>query len=111
MDEKREAYNYISQITRMFDKELHKEYVFCSYLAKLLPSDLVQPFDLDNRVKLEYYRLEKTYEGAIELESLDLGNRLSQNELVVKKIVPVHWTRSFSASMKNSMVNSQMQTV
>ncbi|MBQ6613908.1 MAG: hypothetical protein IIX18_01165, partial [Clostridia bacterium] len=29
----------------------------------------VQPFDLDNRVKLEYYRLEKTYEGAIELES------------------------------------------
>ena len=69
MDEKREAYNYISQITRMFDKELHKEYVFCSYLAKLLPSDPVQPFDLDNRVKLEYYRLEKTYEGAIELES------------------------------------------
>ena len=62
-------YNYISQITRMFDKELHKEYVFCSYLAKLLPSDPVQPFDLDNRVKLEYYRLEKTYEGAIELDS------------------------------------------
>ena len=63
------SYNYISQITRMFDKELHKEYVFCSYLAKLLPSDPVQPFDLDNRVKLEYYRLGKTYEGAIELES------------------------------------------
>ena len=62
-------YNYISQITRMFDKELHKEYVFCSYLAKLLPSDPVQPFELHNRVKLEYYRLEKTYEGAIELES------------------------------------------
>ena len=62
-------YNYISQITRMFDKELHKEYVFCSYLSKLLPSDPVQPFDLDNRVKLEYYRLEKTYEGSIALES------------------------------------------
>ena len=62
-------YNYISQITRMFDKELHKEYILCSYLAKLLPSDKAQPFDLDNRVKLEYYRLEKTYEGAIELEA------------------------------------------
>lgn len=62
-------YNYISQITRMFDKELHKEYILCSYLAKLLPSDQTLPFDLDNRVKLEYYRLEKTYEGAIELES------------------------------------------
>ncbi len=61
-------YNYISQITRMFDKDLHKEYVLCSYLAKLLPSDPVPEFDLDNRVKLEYYRLEKTFEGAIELE-------------------------------------------
>ena len=58
-------YNYISQITRMFDNDLHKEYILCSYLAKLLPSDKTQPFDLDNRVKLEYYRLEKTYEGAI----------------------------------------------
>ena len=53
----------------MFDKELHKEYIPCSYLAKLLPSDKTQPFDLDNRVKLEYYHLEKTYEGAIELEA------------------------------------------
>lgn len=61
-------YNYISQITRMFDKDLHKEYILCSYLAKLLPSDPVQEFNLDNRVKLEYYQLEKTFEGAIELE-------------------------------------------
>ncbi len=62
-------YNYISQITRMFDKELHKEYVLCSYLGKLLPADPAPEFDLDNRVKLEYYHLEKTYEGAIELEN------------------------------------------
>lgn len=62
-------YNYISQITRMFDKDLHKEYVLCSYLAKLLPADKTQEFDLDNRVKLEYYRLEKTFSGAIELEA------------------------------------------
>lgn len=31
-------YNYITQIVRMFDRELHQEYVFCSYLAHLLPS-------------------------------------------------------------------------
>lgn len=61
-------YNYISQITRMFDKGLHQEYLFCSYLEKLLPTDPVTTFDLDNRVKLEYYRLEKTFEGAIALE-------------------------------------------
>lgn len=60
-------YNYISQITRMFDKDLHKEFMFCSYLEKLLPPDSVTPFDLGNRVKLEYYRLEKTFEGVIKL--------------------------------------------
>ena len=61
-------YNYISQITRMFDKELHKEYIFCSYLAKLLPGDPTIDFNLDNRVKLEYYQLSQTFHGAIELE-------------------------------------------
>lgn len=61
-------YNYISQITRMFDKELHKEYIFCSYLAKLLPGDPTIDFNLDNRVKLEYYQLSQTFKGAIELE-------------------------------------------
>ena len=61
-------YNYISQITRMFDKELHHEYIFCSYLAKLLPGDPSIEFNLDNRVKLEYYQLAKTFEGAIALD-------------------------------------------
>ena len=61
-------YNYISQIVRMFDKDLHKEYLFCSYLSKLIPAEPSTPWDLDNQVKLEYYRLEKTFEGAIALE-------------------------------------------
>lgn len=61
-------YNYISQIVRIFDKELHKEYVLCSYLAHLIPDDPKQIWKLGDRVRLEYYRLEKTYEGSIELE-------------------------------------------
>ena len=60
-------YAYITQITRMFDKPLHKEYIFCSYLAKVLPGDPATPFDLGNRVRLEYYNLQKTFEGSIEL--------------------------------------------
>jgi len=60
-------YSYISQLARMFDKATHKEYIFCSYLAKVLPSDPATPFDLDNRVRLEYYNLKKTFEGSIEL--------------------------------------------
>ena len=67
-------YNYIVQITRMFDKELHKEFILCSYLAKLLPGDKSEDFNLDNRVKLEYYHLEKTFEGAIELQAGDGGH-------------------------------------
>ena len=58
----------------MFDKELHKEFILCSYLAKLLPGDKSEDFNLDNRVKLEYYHLEKTFEGAIELQAGDGGH-------------------------------------
>ena len=60
-------YGYISQIIRMFDKDLHKEYVFCSYLINLLPPEPVDMVDLEGKLKLEYYKLQKTFEGAIEL--------------------------------------------
>jgi len=61
-------YGYISQVVRMFDEELHKEYVFLSYLISLLPPDPVGMVDLEGKLKLEYYKLQKTYEGTIELE-------------------------------------------
>ena len=61
-------YGYISQVVRMFDVELHKEYVFISYLLGLLPPDEVQPLDLDGKLKLEYYKLQKTFGGSIELK-------------------------------------------
>ena len=60
-------YGYITQIARMFDKSLHEEFVFCSYLAKVIPADPKVSFELADRVKLEYYNLEKTFEGSIEL--------------------------------------------
>lgn len=60
-------YGYISQIVRMFDKDLHKEFVFCSYLINLLPVEKVDMIDLEGKLKLEYYKLQKTYDGAIML--------------------------------------------
>lgn len=66
-------YGYITQIVRMFDKQMHDEYIFCSYLAKVLPADPTMPFDLGDRVKLEYYNLEKTYEGSIGLVKEEKG--------------------------------------
>lgn len=66
-------YGYITQITRMFDKPMHNEYVFCSYLEKIIPADPTTPFDLGDRVKLEYYNLEKTFEGSIDLVKEEKG--------------------------------------
>ena len=66
-------YGYITQITRMFDKQMHNEYIFCSYLEKVLPADPTVMFDLGNRVKLNYYNLEKTFEGSINLVKEEKG--------------------------------------
>ena len=59
-------YSYISQVIRMFDKDLHKEFVFCSYLLGLLPAEAVDMVDLEGKLKLEYYKLQKTFDGQIE---------------------------------------------
>lgn len=42
-------------------------------MAKDVPADPTTPFDLEDRVKLEYYNLEKTYEGSIGLVKEEKG--------------------------------------
>ena len=59
---------FINQVTRMFDRELREEAVFCDYLARLLPDDPSENIDLDKSLALEFYKLEQTFEGAIKLE-------------------------------------------
>jgi type I restriction enzyme R subunit len=61
-------YSYITQIARMYDKELHKEYVFATYLEKMLPRVMETNIDLENKLKLEFYKLEQTFKGDIALE-------------------------------------------
>ncbi len=84
-------YNYITQIVRMFDKELHKEYIFCSYLAHLLPGDDVEVWDLDNKVTLEYYKLEETFTGSISLNKDEGGQ---YEPATMKKNAPVESKKS-----------------
>lgn len=50
-------YGYISQVVRMFDVDLHKEYVFLSYLLGLLPAETTAMIDLEGKLQLEYYKL------------------------------------------------------
>ena len=60
---------FIDQVTRMFDRELREEAVFCDYLSRLLPDDPAVNIDLDKSLTLEFYRLEQTFQGAIALET------------------------------------------
>ena len=64
-------YSYITQVVRMFDEDMHKEYLFLSYLIGLLPEEKEEPVDLDGKLKLEYYKLQKTFEGTITLDKID----------------------------------------
>ncbi len=53
----------------MFDKDMQKEYVFCSYLLRLIPDVPTEKVDLDGALKLEFYKLEETFKGAIALRN------------------------------------------
>lgn len=64
-------YSYISQVVRMFDREMHQEYLFLSYLLGLIPAEKEEEVDLDGKLELEFYKLQKTFEGAIQLENKD----------------------------------------
>ncbi len=64
-------YGYLTQVVRMFDVDMQKEYLFLCYLIDLLPVEKEEPVDLDGKLKLEYYKLQKTFEGAIQLENKD----------------------------------------
>jgi type I restriction enzyme, R subunit len=61
-------YSYITQLTRMFDKELHEEYIFTSYLIKFIPKNKSDQVSIEDKIKLEYYKLEETFKGEIVLK-------------------------------------------
>ena len=65
------SYSFITQICRMFDKDMQKLYVFTKYLTKLLPKDNSEKINLEDALLLEYYKLQKTAEGNITLEKTE----------------------------------------
>ena len=66
-------FNYVQQVVRTFDIEMQNEYTFCRYLIKLLPPDQKDKWDLDNKVRLEYYKLQRTFSGQIILDKNTAG--------------------------------------
>lgn len=66
------AYSYITQIVRINDKELFKEFMFISYLLKLLPKDTAEKISIDDKITLEFAKLKETYKGSIELDKISI---------------------------------------
>ena len=71
-------YGYVTQIVRMFDRDMHKDYVLLSYLSHLLTADKINVDAIDDKVQMDYYKLNETYRGAIELA--DEKGELEQND-------------------------------
>ncbi len=65
------CYAYITQLVRLHDEELFKEYVFLSNLLPLLPVDEHFQPDILDKIKLEYTSLKESFAGAILLDKKD----------------------------------------
>ena len=65
--------SYVTQVCRLFDKDIHRFSVYARFLYMMLPKGSREHVDVDDKVMLEYYRLEKDFEGSIELESMEGG--------------------------------------
>lgn len=66
-------YSFITQVCRLFDKELHKFSVYAKFLAAMLPKGSSEPVSIDDKILLEYYKLQKDFEGSIVLEATEEG--------------------------------------
>ncbi|MNO23419.1 Type I restriction enzyme [compost metagenome] len=77
-------YSYIVQIIRMFDKKLQMEFAFTSYLAKLIPKESDKKINIEDKLRLEFYKLEETFKGDIILET----NSTYQTLTNPKRFVP-----------------------
>lgn len=83
-------YSYITQISRMFDKDLQKEYNFLQYLEKMLPPAYdTKSVDLDDKLRLEFYKLEQTFKGDITLNpTVDTETLVNPKNLKVSGKAP-----------------------
>ena len=66
-------YAFITQVCRLFDKDIHKFSIYAKFLYMQLPKGGIEKVNIDDKVLLEYYRLEKDFEGNIELSPTEEG--------------------------------------
>ena len=63
------TYSFLTHIIRFDDVKLHKFYAFAKALVRKIPKDKTERIpNIENDVNLQYYRIQKVYEGSIGLE-------------------------------------------
>lgn len=63
------TYGFVLQVVTFIDLDLHKQYIYLTYLLRKLPRGRGdKDVYLADDVALEYYRNQKVFEGSIELE-------------------------------------------
>ena len=67
----RNLYAFLSQIIPFQDADLEKLYAYARFLLTKLPKRSGPRYHLDDKVALEYYRLQKISEGAITLQDAE----------------------------------------
>lgn len=89
-------YSFIAQVERMMDEDMQKNYIYCKYLNKVLPKQNIELQYLDDKIDLEYYKLEKKFEGSIELtkeegklepSTGDIGKNMDEEDVPLSEIV------------------------
>jgi len=69
----RNLYSFLSQIIPFQDTDLEKLYTFIRFFLTKLPKGIREHLELDDEVRLKYYRLQKISEGSIVLEPGERG--------------------------------------
>lgn len=72
-------YNYITQLVRMFDSELHEESIFTKYLLNFIPKNKQEQIYLDDKIKLEYFRIKEDFKGSIGLSISEPSKGILKN--------------------------------
>jgi type I restriction enzyme R subunit len=98
-------YKFQSQIVSYADTHLEKLYTFGRFLYKELPKGTGQPdVEFEDELALQYYRLEKSEEGGIDIETTD-GE--VQDPTETGRVKEVTMTRSsFRPSLRRSTTSS-----
>lgn len=61
------TYSFITNVIKLDDVGLHKFFAYAKCLIRKLPRDITEPLFLEDEVELQYYRLQKIFDGDIPL--------------------------------------------